>query len=46
MALDHKTGKVYLPVADVGPRPEPTAANPNPRAPMIPGTFSVLVVGQ
>lgn len=46
MALDQKTGKVYLPVADVGPRPEPTAANPNPRAPMIPGTFSVLVVGR
>jgi DNA-binding beta-propeller fold protein YncE len=46
MALDHKTGKVYLPVADIGPRPEPTAATPNPRAPMIPGTFSVLVVGQ
>jgi DNA-binding beta-propeller fold protein YncE len=46
MALDHRTGKVYLPVADVGPRPEPTAANPNPRAPMIPGTFSVLVVGR
>jgi DNA-binding beta-propeller fold protein YncE len=45
MALDHKTGRVYLPVADVGPRPAPTAASPNPRAPMIPGTFSVLVVG-
>ncbi|MBZ5697833.1 MAG: PQQ-binding-like beta-propeller repeat protein [Acidobacteriia bacterium] len=46
MALDHKTGRVYLPVADVGPRPNPTPANPNPRAPTIPGTFSVLVVGQ
>lgn len=46
MALDHKTGRVYLPVADVGPRPDPTPANPNPRAPTIPGTFSVLVVGQ
>ena len=45
MALDFKTGRVYLPVADVGTRPEPTPANPNPRAPMIPGTFSVLVVG-
>lgn len=45
MALDHKTGRVYLPVADVGPRPAPTAASPNPRAPMMPGTFSVLVVG-
>jgi DNA-binding beta-propeller fold protein YncE len=46
MALDQKTGRVYLPVADVGPRPGPTPATPNPRAPMLPGTFSVLVVGQ
>jgi DNA-binding beta-propeller fold protein YncE len=46
MALDHKTSRVYLPVADVGPAPAPTPENPRPRAPMIPGTFSVLVVGQ
>jgi DNA-binding beta-propeller fold protein YncE len=45
MAIDHKTGTVYLPVADFGPRPDPTPANPNPRAPILPGTFSVLVVG-
>ena len=46
MALDHKTGRVYLPVADVGPAPAPTPDNPRPRAPLVPGTFSVLVVGQ
>ncbi len=46
MALDKKTGSVYLPIADVGPRPDPTPENPNPRARMVPGTFSVLVVGQ
>jgi DNA-binding beta-propeller fold protein YncE len=46
MALDHKTGRVYLPVADAGPAPAPTPENPRPRAPMLPGTFSVLVVGQ
>lgn len=46
MALDGNTGRVYLPVAEVGQRPDPTPANPNPRAPMLPGTFSVLVVGQ
>jgi DNA-binding beta-propeller fold protein YncE len=46
MALDRKTSRVYLPVADVGARPDPTPTNPNPRAPMLPGTFSVLVVGQ
>jgi hypothetical protein len=46
MALDHKSGKVYLPVADFGPAPAPTAENPRPRPRMVPGTFSVLVVGQ
>ena len=46
MALDKKTGKVFLSVAEFGPRPEPTAANPRPRPPMLPGTFSVLVFGQ
>jgi DNA-binding beta-propeller fold protein YncE len=46
MALDHKTGKVYLPVADVGPAPDPTPENPRPRPRMLPGTFSVLVVGR
>lgn len=46
MALDKKTGRVYLPVADLGPLPVATPENPRPRAPMTPGTFSVLVVGR
>jgi DNA-binding beta-propeller fold protein YncE len=46
MALDHKTGTVYLPVADMGPAPTPTVENPRPRRRMVPGSFSVLVVGQ
>jgi DNA-binding beta-propeller fold protein YncE/mono/diheme cytochrome c family protein len=46
MALDQKTGRVHLPVADLGPLPVATPQNPRPRAPMIPGTFSVLVVGR
>ena len=46
MALDHKTGMVYLPVADVGAAPAATPGNPRPRARMVPGSFSVLVVGQ
>jgi DNA-binding beta-propeller fold protein YncE/mono/diheme cytochrome c family protein len=46
MALDQKTGNVYLPVSDLGPLPAATPENPQPRAPRIPGTFSVLVVGQ
>ncbi len=46
MALDRKTGNVYLPVADFGPAPTPTAQNPRPRPRPLPGTFSVLVVGK
>ena len=46
LAVDRKTGDIYLPVADFGPRPDPTPANPRPRPPILPRTFSVLVVGQ
>jgi len=46
MALDRKTGRVYLSVAEFGPRPEATAGNPHPRPAMMPGTFSVLVFGR
>src|SRR5579862_2023375 len=46
ISLDRKSGAIYLPVADLGPLPPVTAENPRPRAPSIPGTFSVLVVGQ
>ena len=46
MALDPSTGKVYLVTADFGPRPAPTADNPRPRPPILPGTFTVLVVGK
>jgi hypothetical protein len=39
-------GRVFK-LADVkGKAPAPTAENPHPRAPMVPGSFSVLVVGQ
>ena len=46
MAEDRKTGRVYLSVSEFGPAPAATAANPRPRPPMVPGTFSVLVMGQ
>jgi hypothetical protein len=46
MAVDRKTGRVYVAVAELGPRPAPTPENPRPRPPIIPGTFSVLVIGQ
>jgi YVTN family beta-propeller protein len=46
MALDRKTGIVYLPVADVAPPAEGTPAGARGRGRMAPGTFSVLAVGQ
>lgn len=46
MAVDHKTGKAYLSAAEFGPRPAAEPGKQQPRAPMIPGTFSVLVFGR
>lgn len=46
MAVDRKTGNVYVAGAQLGPRPEPTPENPRARPPVLPGTFSVLVIGQ
>ena len=46
MALDPKTHEVFLDTADLGPAPAPTAQQPNPAAPAIPGTFRLLVYGK
>jgi len=52
LTLDAKTGRVLLITADFGPPPEvpapaPGAAPTRPRrGPMIPGSFSILVVGK
>ena len=46
MALDPKTHDVYLDTADLGQPPAPTAQQPNPQAPAIPGTFRLLVFGK
>ena len=46
MTYDPSTDRVYLITADFGPRPDPTPANPRPRPPVIPGTFTVIVVGR
>jgi DNA-binding beta-propeller fold protein YncE len=46
LALDVPTGRLYLPSAEFGPPPEPTADRPHPRAPIVPGSFRVLVVSR
>jgi DNA-binding beta-propeller fold protein YncE len=44
MTLDEATHRVFLSVAQRGPAPAATTAEPRPRAPVIAGTFEVLVV--
>ena len=46
MAYDSATDRIYLVTADFGPRPAATADNPHPRPAMIPGSFTVIVVGR
>ncbi|HTO88666.1 MAG TPA: YncE family protein [Thermoanaerobaculia bacterium] len=46
MALDEKTHRVFLVTAEFGPAPEATAGQPRPRPPILPGTFTLLVVGR
>jgi len=43
MAVDSKTHKIYLPLADRGPAPKPTAENPDPDGPVIRGSFRILI---
>ena len=46
LALDPSSGRLYLPTAEFGPPPAPTAERPNPRPSLVPGTFRVLEVGR
>jgi hypothetical protein len=46
MTLDTATGRIYLATAIFGERPAPTADNPRPRPAIVPGSFTILVVGQ
>lgn len=46
MSFDSATGRVYLVTAEFGPKPAATADNPRPRPAVIPGSFTVLVVGR
>jgi YVTN family beta-propeller protein len=46
MTYDASTDRVYLVTADFGPPPAATPTNPRPRPAVLPGTFTVLVVGR
>jgi DNA-binding beta-propeller fold protein YncE len=46
MAYDPGADRIYLVTAESGPAPPPTADIPHPRPPLIPGSFTVIVVGR
>ncbi len=46
MTLDEDSGRVYLLTAEFGSRPAPTAQTPRPRPAILPGSFTILVVGR
>ncbi len=46
MALDLKTRNIFLVTAEFGPPPAPTSKQPHPRPSIVPGSFTVLVVGK
>jgi YVTN family beta-propeller protein len=46
MAYDSAADRVYVVTAEFGPRPEATPDNPRPRPTIVPGSFTVLVIGR
>jgi DNA-binding beta-propeller fold protein YncE len=44
MGLDPATHRIYVVSARFGPVPDSSAANPRRRPPMVPGSFTILVV--
>ncbi len=46
MAYDPMTDRAYVVTAQFGPRPAATAQNPRPRPSVLPGSFTVIVVGR
>jgi YVTN family beta-propeller protein len=46
MEVDSKTHNLFLVAAEFGERPAATPEQPRPRPPVLPGTFTVLVVGR
>lgn len=46
MTVDTKTHNIYLPTAEFGPAPAPTADNPRPRPTIVKDSFTLVVVGR
>ena len=46
MTYDSSTDRAYVVTAEFGPRPAPTAENPRPRPTILPGSFTVIVIGR
>jgi DNA-binding beta-propeller fold protein YncE len=46
LTLDPRTGKVFLIAAEYGPAPEAGQGGRPGRGPMLPGSFSIIVVGK
>jgi DNA-binding beta-propeller fold protein YncE len=46
MALDPRTHRLFVATAEFGPAPAPTAGQPRPRPPIVPGTFTVIVLAR
>jgi DNA-binding beta-propeller fold protein YncE len=44
MALDSQRQRIYLVTAEYGPKPPATGDKPNPRPPIIPGSFTMLTL--
>ena len=46
IAVDAKTHNLYLPTAEFGPAPAPTAETPRPRPTIVKDSFTIVVVGR
>ena len=46
MALDSQRQRIYLVTAEYGPKAQATGDKPNPRPPIIPGSFTMLTLTQ
>jgi DNA-binding beta-propeller fold protein YncE len=44
MALDPRTHRIFTVTADLGPPPAPTAEQPHPRPPILPDSFTLLIL--